>query len=411
MSLYESLPRIIQLANTISSSSAKIQKVLDVENIPSPSFDEATSYSVPLDLVEDHDAVIDATAELHDLLLEPLNLIHRYCGHNNPTCMLAIATFNIASVVPGNGMISFREIAQQTPMTEEMTTRLLRHAMTMRIFQEPQPGMVAHTSASKVLTNPGANAWLQSGTEEMWPAATKAMAYSLSNDSGDTLYDTFAKDADRSGRWARGMHVFSRRPQFDPKYTADYYDWASLGHAQVVFFGGGNEHIAMVLAKQFRNLSVVIQTLPQVVEKLEIPESLQGGVQSMAHDLFRPQPVKDADVYFLRWCLHNWSDKYCILILEALVPALKKGAKVIIQETIMPEPGTVALWKERNTRATDINMAAAFNGRERTALELQSLVEGSDARFALQRLVEPPGSALGMLEFVWTGQSSERRTT
>ena len=147
------------------------------------------------------------------------------------------------------------------------------------------------------------------------------------------------------------MHVFSRRPQFYPKYTADYYDWASLGHAQVVFFGGGNEHIAMVLAKQFRNLSVVIQTLPQVVGKLEIPERLRGGVQSMAHDLFRPQPVKDADVYFLRWCLHNWSDKYCILILEALVPALKKGARVIIQETIMPEPGTVALWKERNTRS------------------------------------------------------------
>lgn len=87
--------------------------------------------------------------------------------------MLAITTFNIASMVPGEGMISFGEIAKQTPMTEEVTTRLLRHAMTMRIFKEPQPGMVAHTSASKVLTNPGANAWLQSGTEEMWPAATK----------------------------------------------------------------------------------------------------------------------------------------------------------------------------------------------------------------------------------------------
>lgn len=87
--------------------------------------------------------------------------------------MLAITTFKIASMVPRNGKISFGDIAKQTPMTEDMTTRLLRHAMTMRIFREPEPGMVAHTAASKVLVNPGANAWLQSGTAEMWPAATK----------------------------------------------------------------------------------------------------------------------------------------------------------------------------------------------------------------------------------------------
>lgn len=80
MSHSESLPRIIQLANTISSSSAKIQRALDNKQITPPSFDEDAAYSIPLELVEDHDAVIDATAELHDLLLEPLNLIHRYCG-------------------------------------------------------------------------------------------------------------------------------------------------------------------------------------------------------------------------------------------------------------------------------------------------------------------------------------------
>jgi hypothetical protein len=87
--------------------------------------------------------------------------------------MLAITTFKVASMVPNNGTISFADIAKQTLMTEDMTTRLLRHAMTMRIFCEPEPGMVAHTAASKVLVNPGANAWLQSGTAEMWPAATK----------------------------------------------------------------------------------------------------------------------------------------------------------------------------------------------------------------------------------------------
>lgn len=147
------------------------------------------------------------------------------------------------------------------------------------------------------------------------------------------------------------MQVFGQRPQFDPRYTTDHYDWASLGGARVVFFGGGSEHVALALARQFADLRVVVQTLPQAVGSSTVPEELQERVRFMAHDLFRPQPVRDADVYLLRWCLHNWSNKYCVLMLRALVPALKDGARVILQETIMPEPGAVALWKEKNTRS------------------------------------------------------------
>lgn len=47
--------------------------------------------------------------------------------------------------------------------------------MTMRVFHEPEPGIVAHTQASKVLMDPVANDWMGCGTEEMWPAATKVV--------------------------------------------------------------------------------------------------------------------------------------------------------------------------------------------------------------------------------------------
>lgn len=76
-------------------------------------------------------------------------------------------------MVPLNGQVSFDDIASPTPMTSEMTARLLRHAMTMRIFREPEPGMVAHTAASRILSHSPANDWLYAGTTEMWPAATK----------------------------------------------------------------------------------------------------------------------------------------------------------------------------------------------------------------------------------------------
>lgn len=76
-------------------------------------------------------------------------------------------------MVPPGGKVSFVDIAKQTPLTEQMVGRILRHAMTMCIFHEPEPGMVAHTKASKILADPVINNWLRVGTEEMWPASAK----------------------------------------------------------------------------------------------------------------------------------------------------------------------------------------------------------------------------------------------
>lgn len=74
----KSIPRIIQLAATITLSVAKIQEVLNAQGVPSPSFDENASLDpLPVDVTEAQNAVLDATAELQDLLTEPLNIIHR----------------------------------------------------------------------------------------------------------------------------------------------------------------------------------------------------------------------------------------------------------------------------------------------------------------------------------------------
>lgn len=52
-------------------------------------------------------------------------------------------------------------------------------------------------------------------------------------------------------------------------------------------------------------------------------------------DFFDPQTVK-ADVYYFRSVFHNWADKYCIKILQNLVPSLKSGARIVIHERVLP---------------------------------------------------------------------------
>ncbi|CAI6227371.1 unnamed protein product [Periconia digitata] len=415
----KSVSRLRQLADTISASVRKLEEGLSAKGIAQPSFDQDATFDIPIDLSTDHDAVLDATAELHDLLLEPLNLVHRHGGHNNSLCMQAIAEFKIADMVPLGGQVSFDEIATQTPMTTDVTARLLRHAMTMRLFREPEPGMVAHTAASRVLHKSAANDWLEAGTKEMWPAATKMVealkkwpaseeanetGYTLANNGSETLYDVFAKNPEKATKWAKGMQVFTQRPQFDMRYLTDSYDWASLGKAQVVDIGGSSGHASIAIANRFPNLSFIVQDMEMVVKNATAPPDIQDRIRFMPYNLFTPQPVYGADVYFMRWIMHNWSDKYVRLMLGALFPALKLGARVIIQESLMPEPGAVALWKEKNLRATDMNMASAFNGKERTVVEFKSLVEKFEPALVLDQVIEPAGSALGMLVFVWGRQ-------
>ena len=76
----DNLPRILQLAKIITASVNKIQEVLSSRGITSPSFDEDATYNLPIDVSNDQAAVLDATAELQDLLQAPLSLIHRHGG-------------------------------------------------------------------------------------------------------------------------------------------------------------------------------------------------------------------------------------------------------------------------------------------------------------------------------------------
>jgi hypothetical protein len=62
------------------------------------------------------------------------------------------------------------------------------------------------------------------------------------------------------------------------------------------------------------------------------------------------QPVEGADIYLLRWILHDWSDKYCIKILQNLIPALRKGTKIVINDICIPEPGQLGPRADRGLR-------------------------------------------------------------
>ncbi|KAI0805749.1 S-adenosyl-L-methionine-dependent methyltransferase [Xylaria sp. FL0064] len=198
------------------------------------------------------------------------------------------------------------------------------------------------------------------------------------------------------------MKAYMLMQEYAPSHIVNSYDWESLGRVHLVDVGGGAGHVSMELVKSFPDISATVQDMENMFEgaNAQIPGGLEGRLKYMVHDFFTPQPI-EADVYFLRWVFHNWSDKYCALIINALIPALKPGARIIVNETCMPEPGAISHWREKYLRAFGLSMGASFASYERNIDEWKALFAEVDPRFKFQSVNESKDSALAVIEFIW----------
>lgn len=124
-------------------------------------------------------------------------------------------------------------------------------------------------------------------------------------------------------------------------------------------------------------------------------------VEYHVYDFFTEQPVRGADVYFFRSIFHNWSDEYCVRILRNLIPALKPGSKIILDETVIPEPDRLPKQMEFVMRSGGMSMNMLFNSGDREMSEWESIFKKADPRFVFHGGHRPPGSGLWIIEIEW----------
>lgn len=272
---------------------------------------------------------------------------------------------------------------------------MLRHAMTNHIFCEPTPGIVAHTAKSRVLaTDSSMRDWVGFCTEDLFPATAATVqsmdlhphsqeqthsGFALANgtDGVEPMFVTMGRDPARAKRFGGAMASLTGGEGYEVAYVVENYDWRRINNMNgtVVDVGGSHGFVCVDLARKFLNIKFVVEDLPRTVGSApKLEGDLSERVQFLAHDFHTVQPVKDADgtlllfsvfshsiimtsvadlsrpVYFFRWILHNQSDKYAVNMLRQLIPALKKGARVVINDHCLPEPGQESLWDEKIIR-------------------------------------------------------------
>jgi trans-aconitate methyltransferase len=148
------------------------------------------------------------------------------------------------------------------------------------------------------------------------------------------------------------MDGFASRTPIEP--TARGFNWGAYAekHATVVDVGGGWGPVSIGLAERFSGLKFIVQDFADIIADgpSHVPPELKDQVEFMEADFLTGQPVKGAEIYYMRAVLHNWVDDYCIRILRNLTPALKQNARIIINDAIMWEPWTLPPYTEKFRR-------------------------------------------------------------
>ncbi|KAH9909710.1 putative O-methyltransferase [Xylariomycetidae sp. FL2044] len=417
-------PRIDQLAAIVSANTSTIADYLDQNDLPHPSFDAdgPITLSLSSQVEEARVTTIDALQELLDLLQGPMDcMLPKY----NATSLQIISRHDIARKVPLEGTVSFAELAQATDLRTSDIKRILRFAMSFhRLFVEPREGFVAHSAGSrKLATDDIVRAGLAQTFDEFYGSFARTAdaldrfkdrepnhtGFALAHGTDKSMFDYLQTQPAKAERFSKAMQFYSAGvPEYSEQHLVEGYDWASLGAAVVVDVGGAEGHVSRSLSSAYPRLSLVVQDLPDVVATVaEQEETVEGEdrVRYQAYDFFTTQPLAAADVYLFRWVFHNWPDHYVVRILRAQVPALRKGSRILVNESISPPRASLPLTLERNICFFDLLMLTTTNSRLRTVDEWQNIFSEADSRFgAVRHLVARGGAALGILEVTWEGE-------
>ena len=150
-------------------------------------------------------------------------------------------------------------------------------------------------------------------------------------------------------------------------------------------------------------MKFIVQDLPGTAAEGErlLDPALAEHISFQAYDMNVPQPAHGASVYLFRSVLLNWPDQYVIKFLQNLIPALEPGAKIVINEGVLPRPGELGPWDEKIIRSLDLCMMTMFNSKERTVEEWEGLFRMADGRFRIRGAERPRVSLLWVIEAEW----------
>jgi hypothetical protein len=292
-----------------------------------------------------------------------------------------LVTSGLADAI-GTGRRDCRALARELGLSEEVTLRVLGAAAAARLIDLDRDGRagLARLGAPLRSDHPRSMAaWAAYQASRVNAAAFGELDGQLRGGAqpsghrrafGNSIWDYFAEHPDEGARFGEAMRQLTT---VDLAALSRAYPWPRYGSICDVA-GGIGTLLAAILARR-PGASGILLDAPEVLGEAEEflrSRGVLGRVELQAGDLFGAIQAR-AEVYLLKWILHDWNDDACAQILSKVAAAMPAGAKVVVIDQHL-EPGRPS---PISSMADLLMLVACEGGRERSPGEVQQLMRAA----------------------------------
>jgi len=307
-----------------------------------------------------------------------LHLLDQTMGYTYQAALRAVAQLGVADYL-ADGPKSVVDLAQAVGAEPQKLQRLLRVTATRDIFREVEPGVFELTPAADYLRTDAdhslRSAVLMLTDETFWRPIGELIESARGNPPFRHLYGkSFFEYWSQAGAQAEDFHVgMSSMSEVENIFLVRSYEFPD--GATVADIAGGFGGLLLRVLLTNPSLHGILYDQPHVLERNRLGELADNSRWELSSgDFFKSAPK--ADIYLLKYIMHDWPDEQASLILKNIRKAMNPGARILIMDPLIPEGNTPHSGKLMDL----LCMGIYEGGRERTKKEFEQLLASADMR-------------------------------
>lgn len=323
-----------------------------------------------------------STPQIHQL--QPaVHVLEQSLGYLYQAALRAAVKLQLAEHLQ-SGPKTAEQLAHVTGATPRELVRIVRLLATKSIFQLTSDNQFSLTPAAQflskehkhslrqaVLTFTDPTFWLPTG--ELHRCALEPHLFN--NMFGMSFYEYWEKNIDEPDNFHKGISSVSA---LENVFIVDSYRFPN--DKIIADIGGGWGGLLLKVLKNNSTLKGILFDREAVVKNHQLHQLGDDSRWEVQAGSFL-ESCPEADIYLLKYIVHNWSDPVAINILKSVRKSMKPSSKILIIENIISNDPTPHFSKNMDL----VQMALFDEGHERTEDEFAQLL--TSANLKLNRVI------------------------